>query len=97
MPFPENPRLISVFLENLRHRDLGSVESIRIRFKSVEVAVLSRQNDRPTWCTKRIGYKCFIKNHSFFRKSVDIGGHCEMILIGADGLISMIIRHDKDN
>jgi len=84
-------------LEYLWKSYLGGIERETIVDLAVQVAMLSGQDGGPGWGTNGIGHTGIGKEHPFIGNPVDVGGLHQMITVCTDGLVGMIVRHNKDN
>lgn len=63
----------------------------------IDVAHFTRQQSRPTGCTKGIGTKHVLKNSTFLPNPVNIGRFDIRAAVGADGFKRMIVRKNDQN
>jgi hypothetical protein len=82
-------------MEDLRERYIGCVERKPVIDFTVDVAVLPGQDHCPGRTANGIGYTGIVEQHALVGNPVDVGCFYEMIRVGTDGLVRMIIRHDE--
>jgi hypothetical protein len=61
------------------------------------MTVFACKDNSPAGCTNRIGDKGVAEQHTFIGQPVNIGRFIPVRSIGADGLASMVISHDKND
>tara|TARA_R110002050_G_scaffold157311_1_gene285814 strand:+ start:3959 stop:4216 length:258 start_codon:yes stop_codon:yes gene_type:complete len=76
--------------------NIGGVKWGNIVNLAIDVAMFSGQDYGTRWCTNGIGNAGIGKEHAFLGNSVYIGSVDEPVVIGANGLISMVIGHDEN-
>ena len=87
----EHGRLVAFFLQKLREGDVGSIERKVVVNFAVQVAVLARENNGTGRCTDRVSDTGIGKQHALFGNPVDIGRFNQLVGIGTNGLVGMII------
>ena len=73
MPFTNNSSLITCLLQQLREGLLASVKPMRIIYKTILMAMFSRQHTRTAGPAYRVCHKTIGKDNSFIADTVDIG------------------------
>ena len=59
--------------------------------------MLAGEDGGPTWRANGIGHRGIRKAHAHFRDAVDIWGLDKSIAVRRNGLVGMVIRHDKND
>ena len=93
----EHSGLITSLLKYLRESNLSRIKRKVIVDLTIDVSVLSSEDGRPGRRTNGIGHTGIGKQNPFFGNAINIGGFNQMIAIGANCLISVIIGHDEKN
>lgn len=93
--FAEHGRLIAIIVQDLWKSDVGRIERKDIINFPVDVGVLAGQYSCPGRCTDGIGDRRIREEHALSGEAVDIGRIDQALIVGANGLISMIITHDE--
>ncbi len=55
------------------------------------------EDRRPARCTDGVGDARMIEPHALLGNPVNIGGLDQAVVVGRDGLVRMVIRHDEDD
>lgn len=88
---------VSGLLEQFWKGNLGTVEHIPVVAQSVQMAVFSRQHDRPARGADGVGYKALVEADALPGNAVDIGRLDQRTPIAADGLGGVIVGHDEQD
>ena len=97
MPLANYRGLVAFFLEKLGKRLLVAIKNNPIYRKTIDVAVLSRLNHRPTGSTNGIRHIATIEHHPFFRQSVHVWRRNTLGVIRTQCLLAVIIGEYKNN
>ena len=95
MQLPEHGRLVTRLLKNLRKGNLGGIKGIVIIYFPINMGMFSGKYSGPGGCTDRIGNAGISEQHALLGQTINIWGLDQMITISTNGLIGMIIGHDK--
>lgn len=97
MGLPEHGCLVSRCLNDLGKGHIGGVKLKMVVHLSVEMRMLSGQDGGATWGTDGIGHAGIGKQHAHFGNPVNIRRLDQCVVICGNGLVGMVIRHDKDD
>ena len=97
VPFADDRRLVAGLLEQFGHCLLRPVEKTIIRGISIEMAVFAGENHRSGRSTDGVRHKTVPKQHSLFRKPIQIRRLIDAIAVATQRLVGMVICHDKEN
>ena len=97
VPFSDHGGLVSVLLEKLRESQLVTVEGGGVVNEPVGMAVLSGEHTRTARSADGVGYEAVGKTHAFVADAVDVRCMDVALVVGADGLIRMVIAHDVED
>ena len=86
MPFTNNSSLITCLLQQLREGLLASVKPMRIIYKTILMAMFSRQHTRTAGPAYRVCHKTIGKDNSFIADTVDIGCLYKTVIVGTNSL-----------
>ena len=90
-------RLIPCILKELGKGDVGGVEGKVVVDFTVEVGMLASEDGGATWRANRVGHRGIRKAHAHLCDAVNVGGLDKAIAIGRDGLVGMVICHNKND
>ena len=90
-------RLVASLLKELGKGDVGGIEGEIVVDFTVEVGVLAGEDGGTAWRTDGVGHRGIGKAHAHLGYAVNVGGLYQSIAVGRDGLVGMVIRHDKDD
>ena len=100
MPFANDSGLVASRLHDLREGLLGAIElAVRVVVETVEVVVFARLNHCAARAADGVRHEAAVKDHAFLRQPVDVRRFVELpfLLVGTDGLISMIVGEDEND
>ena len=98
MNFSNHGRLITILLQYPDKVLLIPIElRVLIIHFTIQMVKFAGKHYCTAWCRNRIRYKGFVKQHSLFRYTINIRSLVQMVTISADGLISMVVAHDKND
>lgn len=97
MEFSKHGCLVTGLLEDLREGDVCRIEWKMVVNFPVEMAMLSGQNSRPRRGTNGISDTGIGKQHAHFGNPIDVGSFDQVIAVGRNRLIGMIIGHDEND
>src|SRR5690554_481867 len=100
MPFAEKSGFITGFLKEFGKGRLRAVKGFTIHPKPVDMAVLSGKYDCPAWSANRVCTVIVVKKGSIVSNPIDVRSGSQLangMLIGTDGLSSMVVSHDENN
>ena len=95
--FAKHGRLVACLLKELGKGDVGGIEGKVVVDFTVEVGVLAGEDGGAAWRANGVGHRGIGKEHAHLCNAVDIGGLDETIAVGRNGLVGMVIGHDKDD
>ena len=99
MPFAEKARLVSGLLQHFRVSGLGAVQrSLSVEDKAVHVGMPAGQDAGAGGAAQGVGAVAAVKNHALASQFVEIGqGHGGIIIAGAQRLVGVVVRNDKED
>ena len=97
MPFADEGRFIARRLKKLGEGLLRPVKNAVVVANPMEMAVLSGEDGGPAGGAYPVGAKAVVEPHTFPGDPVDVQGLVEAASIAADGLRSVVVRHDEDD
>ena len=99
MPFAEKARLVSGLLQHFRVSGLGAVQrSLSVEDKTVHVGMPAGQDAGAGGAAQGVGAVAAVKNHALASQFVEIGqGHGGIIIAGAQRLVGVVVRNDKED
>ena len=89
--------LVARFLKKLREGHIGRVKRKVIVHLAIQVGKLSGQDRSSTWRTDGIGHGGIGKQHPHRGDPINIWSFYQVIAVSQNGLISMVIRHNKND
>ena len=97
MELSKHGRLVACILKELGKGDVGGVEREVVVDFTVEVGVLAGKDGGPARGTDGVGHGGIGKAHAHLGDAVDVGGLDETIAVRRNGLVGMVVRHDKND
>ena len=99
VPFAEKARLVSGLLQHFRVSGLGAVQrSLSVEDKAVHVGMPAGQDAGAGGAAQGVGAVAAVKNHALASQFVEIGqGHGGIIIAGAQRLVGVVVRNDKED
>jgi hypothetical protein len=97
MPLANDTREVAGVVEMFDEGHLTGVEDLCITAQTVEVTVLTCENNRATGSTDRIRYKRIAEDSTFAPDPIHIRGFDQLIAVDARSLLSVIVRDNDEN
>jgi len=97
VPLANHRCLIAVLLKEFRESQLVAVEGGRVVDEPVGVAVLSGEHAGTARSADGVGHETVGKAHTFVADAVNVRCVYVALVVGADGLIRVVIAHDVDD
>ena len=97
MPFADDRRLVAGRLQQLRERDLPSVEVVAERLNAVDMIVRPGQDRRAARRADRIRAKAIVEAHAFVREPVQMRRLVDAAAVGADRMRRVVVGHDEQD
>ena len=95
VPFPDHRRLVPPGLQEFREGLLAAVEvAVLVVREPVGMAVLAGQQAGPGRTAQGVGDEAVREPGPFVGQPVDMGRPHVPLVIGADGLVRMVVAHD---
>jgi len=97
MPFADKRSLITQLLQVLGKCSLSTIRPYGVVYLASQMTVVTGEHYRPAGSTDRVGDETVGKTNPLLGQTIQIGSLNEAIIIGAHGLIGMVISHDEDD
>ena len=97
VPFAHYGGVVAGLLEQFGEGGLGAVEGVPVVAHAVDMAVFPGEEDGPAGSADGIGDETVLEQGAFPCQPVDVRCFDKCASIAADGLLGMVVRHDKED